>query len=159
MYFTSSGMRVYIGGVVAMKGPDFIESDFASQTWVEITGHETIGGFGDTSQAVTFADMAVTRERTLKGTRNAGTMELVMAINSADPGQIALIAAEKSPHDFAFKVVFNDAPVDGTPSERKFIGKVMSTPETFDGANSIMKMTASIAINSNIVRKAAAEEV
>ena len=71
--------------------------------------------------------------------------------------QIALLAAEKTIHDYAFRVVFNDAPAGGTPSERLFIGKVMSASEQLDQANNAMKLNASIAINSNVVRVAAAE--
>jgi hypothetical protein len=48
--------------------------------------------------------------------------------------------------------VLNDAPPAGTPSERLFIAKVMSQSEQYDAANSVMKLNASLGVNSNVVR-------
>ena len=107
---------------------------------------------------VTFDGIGDKRTRTLKGTRSAGTMEVVCGIDPADAGQLAVIAAEKTIHDYAFKLVLNDAPPAGTPSERYFIAKVMSQSEQFDQANNVMKLNFSLGVNSNIVRVAAAED-
>src|SRR5690606_36042312 len=96
---------------------------------------ESLGSVGDTSAEITFDGIASNRSRRLKGTRNAGTMEVVCGIDYGDAGQIALIAAEKTIHDYAFKLVLNDAPVGGTPSERLFIAKVASVAEALDAAN------------------------
>src|SRR5690606_29518537 len=85
-----------------------------------------------------------------------GSMAVVADLDYADPGQIALIAAEKSAHSFAFKLVFNDAPVGGTPSERYFVALVMSAAEQYNEANSVMALNATLEIDSNIVRVAAA---
>lgn len=158
-FFATAGSKVYIGAALAMKSADFVEADFttALASAVEIKGLDTIGSFGDTATAVTQPIIGEGRDKTVKGTRSAGNMELVAAIDYADPGQIALLAAEKTIHDYAFRVVFNDAPPGGTPSERLFIGKVMSANEQLDQANNVMKLNASIAINSNVVRIAAAE--
>jgi hypothetical protein len=84
-------------------------------------------------------------------------MEIVCGIDPNDPGQQAVIAAEKEIHDYAFKLVFNDAPPGGTPSERYFIAKVMSQSEQYDQATSVMKLNISLGVNSNVVRVAAAE--
>lgn len=154
--YATAGSKLYIGGVLDMKSTDFVESDFTSQTWTEIAGLDGLGTLGDTSQAITQSIIGEGRDKVLKGTRNAGTMEVVCAIDGDDAGQTALISAEKVKHDYAFKLVLNDAPSGGTPSERKFIAKVMSAAEQFDQANSVMKLNASLAVNSNIVRKAAA---
>lgn len=156
MLFATAGSKVYIGGVLAMKSADFILSDFNAQVWTEITGLDTIGTFGDTSAAITQPIIGEARDKTIKGTRNAGTLELVANINYADAGQLAAIAAEKTIHDYAFKIVMNDAPSGGTPSERYFIGKVMSAAEALNQANNAMMLNLSIAINSNVVRVAAA---
>ncbi len=156
-FFATAGSKVSIGGVLAMKGTDFIETDFDTQVWTEIGSLDSIGSFGDTAQAITASIVNEGRDKTIKGTRSAGTMELVAHADYADAGQIALLAAEKSKHDFAFKVEFNDAPEGGTNSQRLFIGKVMSAAEALDQANNTMKLNASVAINSNIVRIAAAE--
>lgn len=154
-FFATAGSKVYIGGVLDMKSADFVEFDFAAVSWTEITGVDTIGTVGDTSQAVKQSVIGEAREKTIKGTRDGGTMDLVCAIDYADAGQLALVAAERTSNDYAFRIVFSDAPSGGTASERKFIGKVMSAAEALDQANSVMKLHASIAINSNIVRLAA----
>lgn len=154
--YATAGSKLFIGAALAMKSADFVEADFAAQAWTEIGGLEGLGTLGDTSQAVTQTIIGEGRDKVLKGSRNAGTMEIVAAIDADDAGQTALIAAEKTTHDYAFKLVLNDAPAGGTPSERKFVAKVMSAAEQFDQANNVMKLNTSLAVNSNVVRKAAA---
>ncbi|MBB3289904.1 MULTISPECIES: hypothetical protein [unclassified Rhizobium] len=156
--FATAGSKLYIGTAIDQKSTDFVAADFTSQAWVEVKELDTLGTLGDTSQAITQSIIGEGRDKTLKGTRNAGTMEVVTAIDYADAGQLAVIAAEKTPYDYAFKIVLNDAPATGsdpTPSQRLFIAKVMSAAEALDQANNVMKMNISLAINSNIVRVAA----
>jgi hypothetical protein len=157
--YATAGSKLYIGAAIEQQSDDFVAADFTSQTWTEVTGLEGLGSIGDTSQAVTIDLINESRQKTLKGTRSAGNMEVVCAVDPTDAGQLALIAAEKSKSDFAFRLVLNDAPTSGsspTPSERLFIAKVMSQSEQLDQANSIMKLNATLAVNSNIVRVAAA---
>lgn len=108
--FPVAGSRIYIGGVLETKAFDFIAADFASQTWVEIDGWETMGAIGDAAQEIV-TDL-INRGRTIvqKGTRRAAAMENNFAIIDTDPGQIALIAAEKSRFNYAIRVVGDDAP-------------------------------------------------
>lgn len=150
--YTTAGTRLYIGGPLAAKSSDFEAADFASQMWVEIDETEGLGSAGDTSSEVTFDGINSGRTRRLKGTKNAGTMEVVCGLDPADPGQIALVAAERAKGDYAFRVVLADAPVGGTPSERMFVAQVGSASETYDSANSVMKFNATLWINSNIVK-------
>ncbi|MEQ1405646.1 phage tail tube protein [Neorhizobium sp. Rsf11] len=156
--YSSAGLQIYIGGVMA-QGDDLTLADFTTppQTWVQIKEVEAAGSVGDTSEAITFTALDDSRTRTIKGPRSAGTMEIVCGIDPDDPGQQAVIAAEKEIHDYGFKLVFNDAPAGGTPSERYFIGKVMSQAEQYDQANNVMKLNISIGVNSNVVRVARAE--
>lgn len=155
---STAGAKLYIGGVKKQKSADFVLADFTSETWTEIKELEALGSVGDTSEAVNFTAISDSRTRTLKGPRSAGTMEVVCGIDPADPGQLAVIAAEKTIHDYGFKIVLNDAPAGGTPSERYFIAKVMSQSEQYDQANSVMKLNISLAVNSNLVRVNAAED-
>lgn len=157
--YATAGLKFSIGGVMAQKSSDFVLADFTTppQTWVPIKEVEGAGSIGDTSEAINFTSLEDARTRVIKGPRSAGTQEIVCGIDHDDPGQLALIAAEKSIHDYAFKIEFNDAPPGGTPSERYFIAKVMSQSEQYDQANSIMKLNVSLAVNSNLVRVAAEE--
>lgn len=155
MIYATNGTRIFIGGAVNDPGADVTGTTFTSQTWTEIKEVESLGTFGDAASEITFESINQNRTKRLKGTRNAGSMDLVCGLDYADPGQLALIAAEKTIHDYAFKVVFNDAPAGGTPSERLFLAKVASAAEAADSANNVLKLNASLWINSNIVRVAA----
>lgn len=104
-----AGSRIYIGGVLADKNADFVASDFNSQSWVEIDGFSQLGDLGDTSQLITTSLINRNRDVKQKGTRNAGGMQCVFAKMDLDAGQIALIAAEKSRSNFAFRLDLGDA--------------------------------------------------
>lgn len=157
--YATAGAKLYIGTAKNQKNTDFIESDYTGETWTQISGLENLGSLGDAASSINVDLIDYPRQKTLKGTRSAGTMEVVCAIDNDDAGQTAAIAAEKTPHDYAFRLVLNDAPPAGsdpTPSERLFIAKVMSASEAFDEANSEMKLNLSLAVNSNVVKIAAA---
>ncbi|GGO55225.1 hypothetical protein SAMN05444398_103280 [Roseovarius pacificus] len=153
----TAGAKLYIGGVLAMKSDDFVLTDFDSATWVEIKDLDSLGSLGDSANEITQDLIGENRTKRLKGTRNAPPMEVIAAINYEDTGQQALVAAEKTKDDYAFKLVFDDAPSGGTPSERYFIAKVASANEAYDTANTVMKLNASLWVNSNVVRVDAAE--
>lgn len=83
-------------------------------------------------------------------------MELSIGIDYEDAGQAALRAGEATPDNYAFRVDFDDAPAGGTPSQRFFIAKIMSARETLDTANSVIKLTTTLGLNSNVVAVSAA---
>lgn len=161
--FATAGTRVSIGPVKEFSGTNFVATDFTTgnPTYTPILGTTNIGGAGDVAELISSnqidpGDPRVSRTRKMKGSRNAGSMQIVCDLNYADPGQLALIAAEKTDETYAIKIEFNDAPAGGTPSVRYFVALVMSASEQFDEANSIMKLNATLEIDSNIVRVAAA---
>ena len=150
--------KLHIGAVLAADGSDMAAADFttALAAATEISGTTNLGSTGDTAQLITSDQIGSGRTRKAKGTRNAGSMQLVCDIDMSDPGQIALIAAENTSNSYAFKLEFNDAPAGGTPSQRLFTAFVMSASEQYDEANSVMKLNSALEIDSNIVRVAAA---
>lgn len=235
--FATAGSKLHIGtAAMAANDADFTASDFNPVSWTEIGGTTNLGSAGDTANLITSDQIARQRTRKLKGTRNAGSMEVMCDLNYADAGQLALIAAEKTQHTYPFRLVFNDAPAPrsstvtisiaepgvvtwtahgltagdqvrfsttdtlptglvagttyfvvspdantfsvsatkgGTPiettatqdgthtattvptaSERYFVALVMSAGEQYDEANSVMKLNATLEIDSNIVRVA-----
>lgn len=157
---STAGSSLFIGIPKEQKSTDFIIGDFSAAnavTWKEVSEVEALGSVGDTSEAVNFTAIKDARTRTLKGPRSAGTMEVVCGLDQNDEGQQAIIAAERTIHDYEFRLVFNDAPPGGTPSERYFIAKVMSQSEQLDAANNVMKLNVSLGVNSNIVKIARAE--
>lgn len=149
--YATAGASIAIGQVLDAKTTAFVLGDFAAISWTDIGWAENLGAFGDKANEITFDSIDKQRTQKLKGTRNAGAMACVFGIDYEDDGQAALRAAEATSFNYAFKVTFNDAPSGGTPSERYFIALVMSAEEALDTANSVMKLNASLSINSNIV--------
>ena len=156
--FVTSGTKIFIGPAMQDTDDDYVAADFSTLTYVEIKNTTSLGAFGDTAATVTSAEINRGRDRKAKGTRNAGDMQLTCNDNPADPGQVALYAAEASPQNYAFKIVLPDAPAAGTNpqgSTRYFAAKVMSTPENLGGPNNFATVTYALGIDSNIVRVAA----
>lgn len=108
--YATAGAKIYIGGAKAWTGTDLALADFTATTWTEIKEVEGLGSLGDTAEAINFTALGDGRVRKIKGPRDAGTMELVMGIDASDAGQIAIIAAERTPHDYAFRIALSDAP-------------------------------------------------
>jgi len=152
--FATAGAQLFIGPAKTFAGIDLTASDFTdgSPVFTEIQGTTNLGTFGDTSELITSNQIAVARTRKLKGTRNAGSMQVVCDLDYADPGQLAAIAAEKTNDTYAFKLQFKDAPSGGTPSIRYFTALVMSASEQLDEANNSMKLNLTLEVDSNIVR-------
>lgn len=154
MMYATNGATLWIGGVLADKLAPFIESDFTSQTWVQIKGVESLGSLTDTFAEISADFVDGERTKRIKGSRDGGVMDFVVALNPEDAGQIALRTAFESEDNYAFKLVFDDAPpAPGTPSERKFIALVGKAEEAYDTSNAIMKLNVALWVNSNVVRK------
>lgn len=154
--FAAAGAKLYIGGTKATSGTDLEAADFNGQSWTEIKGVSNLGSLGDTSELITHNPLATRRTRKLRGTRNAGSMQVVAGMDAADPGQLAVIAAEKTDFTYAFKLVFDDAPAGGTPSESYFVALVLSATREIGEANSVVTLNTTLEIDSNIVFVAAA---
>lgn len=155
--YKTAGAKLYIGGTHTEPTSDITSSAFTGETWTLIKNTESLGSTGSSSEAITYATTDTARQQTLKGVRTSGNMDVTVLRDAADAGQAALLAAEKTNSNYAFRLVLADAPEGGTPSERLFIGPVMSVAEPYDQANSLTKLVANIAINSNIVRIEAAD--
>lgn len=153
----TANTKLSIGTALASDGADFEATDFTTQTWVEIGGTTNLGSAGDTSGLGTSDQIAVARTRKFKTVRNAGSMEVVCDLDTTDAGQLALIAAEKTRDSYAIKIAFDDAPSGGTPSIRYFTAFVMSASESFDSATDRVQLHATLEIDSNVVKVAAAE--
>ena len=107
--FVTSGAVLEIGGPI-VPPETATEATFAGQTWLVIGEPENLGKGGDTSEAVAFQSITRGRARELKGPRSGGTREVVCGRVERNPGQEAAIAAEKTHHDYAFRLTLNNAP-------------------------------------------------
>lgn len=154
--FAVAGARFYIGSA-AMTVPttDVTEATFSAVSWIEVDGWETMGAIGDAANEIVTQLINRGRDTVQKGTRRSPTQQHNFAVNTSDAGQQAMIAAEAAQYNYPFKLVFDDAPSAGTPSEKKFIGLVLSAQEQGGGANTTRMLQCSVAPNTNIVSKAA----
>lgn len=154
--FPVAGSKIYIGGVKATQTADFTSSNFSAESWTEIDGWSQMGAVGDAAQVITTALINRGRDVKQKGTRNAGSMQNVFAVISGDAGQTALIAAEGTSQNYAFKIAFDDAATSPaspapTPTIKYFVGLVTSAQEAGGAANTVRNLNATIEINSNVV--------
>ncbi|RKD68971.1 hypothetical protein [Rhizobium sp. WW_1] len=149
-----AGAKIYIGPAGVVPDDDVEASDFTSVTWTEIKGWQNMGAVGDTATLITEAVISAKRDLKAKGTRNAGSMQNNFIILPTDAGQIALIAAEATEHNYPFKIVHDDAPPTGTAptgTTKYFYGIVMSANEQGGGANTARLLQGNIEVNSNVV--------
>jgi len=152
----AAGSKLYIGTTLAYTGTDLTSASFTSMTWTEITGVTDLGSAGDKSNVITSNWLGNARTAKAKGVRDAGQMQVVCDLVTADAGQLAAIAAEQTPNTYAFKVEFNDAPSGGTPSMREFAALVSESSESYKQANNTIQLNLMLDIVSNIVATAAA---
>lgn len=153
--FPINGSKIYIGTPLDRKSTPWTEADFASITWTEIKGWTTLGAIGPSAQLISTQLINSEDEDKQKGSRNWGSMQNTFAADPTDAGQIALIAAEATRYNYAFKVEWNDKPATGASpknSLRYFIGLVMMAQEAGGGANAVQTLNATVEINSKPVR-------
>jgi hypothetical protein len=150
--FPVSGARLYVGQVMVDQDEDFVEADFISQSWLEIGGLTNIGELGDEATLITAEIINAGRTKKAKGTSNAGAMAIVAAHDPNDPGQAELVVAQKEVNNRAFRLVFNDAPEGGSPSERLYLGMTMTARNVLNEANNFIQFISTIEINSNVVK-------
>jgi hypothetical protein len=161
--FSVAGAKAFIGGVLSMGAGDMSAADFSSQEWVEITGLIAMGSLGAgadvTSSEVIDIDNphAPGRVRKTKGAIDGGTMQIIAAADYEAAGQIAVVAAVETSLTYAFKIEMADKPSGGSrPSRRLFVALVVSAEDILDSANDVHRFSMSLAVDSNIVRVAAA---
>lgn len=153
--FSSAGIKVSIGPV-ADATVDSV-GEFAALSYTQIGEVETIGEFGDTSNTIVFTGISDSRTTKVKGSRNAGGFTVTMARDTADAGQIALRAAEKTKFDYAVKIEYSDASA-GSPSQNSiqyFRAKVMSLTDNIGGVDDITRASAQFEITSEPLTSAA----
>lgn len=151
---TATGTRFYIGPSAASTVDT--TGEFAALSYTEVGLVESYGEYGDDAADVTFSAVGDARVRHSKGARDAGTMALVVGHDPFDAGQLALIAAEATNNNFAFKIVLPDGPTtSSTDTVNYFRGLVKSKKLNVGANNNVIKRTFNIGINSPIYEIAA----
>lgn len=130
---------------------------YEADTYVEVKEVSDLGEFGDEAEEIKFSSISDARVRKLKGTRDAGTMEISVGRDAADPGQVAMRVAKNDDYNRNYKIVLNDAPVGGTPTTFFFRGLITKARTKTGEANNVVIETFSVGINSAIVEVPADE--
>lgn len=142
---TASGSKFYIGG----PGKPANLAAFEAESYIEVGEIEDLGQVGDESSEVTFVTLADGRVRKFKGPRDAGTQAIVCGATSSDEGQVAMIAAEGTPLDYAFKYELNDQlTISGTPTIGYYYGKVMGKRRNIGVATNVVRYNFNVGVNS-----------
>ncbi|WP_011581229.1 MULTISPECIES: hypothetical protein [Chelativorans] len=127
-------------------------TSFAADTYTPISNVEDMGEVGSEAEILVGKYVDQDFVRKLKGSRDNGTMTIVVGRDAADAGQLALSAAEQSSLPFNFKVELNDKPnPTGTNSVFYFKAIVGSARHSLGGADDITKTTFALAISGAII--------
>lgn len=148
MINTAAGAKISIGPTTAAD----TAVEYAALTYVEIGEVENLGEFGDQSNDVTFTSLKDSRVRHLKGARDAGVLALVVGRDAKDLGQVALKAAEKTKHAYAFKIEAADAEDGNDPNSiYYFHALVQSARDNFGEADNVVRTTFNLGIATGII--------
>jgi hypothetical protein len=145
---TAAGTKLAISAGIPTAQTD---TAYAALTYTTVGGVESIGGFGASTEVVTFVPLDGPVEK-YKGPTNYGQLSPSMKVDDADAGQ-ALIQTASAPSNsdlYTFRITKPDGAL------RFFQGRVFGFPETIGAANSMVTATPAIEINTAVVKKAAA---
>ena len=112
-----------IGGFLSVSAatPATFDADgYAALTWTEVGEASEIPEFGAAYSAVTFTSLKTGIEDKFHGALNYGSITIPLGYDSADAGQIILLAALASKDEISFRETRSDGTV------RYIMGKVMS---------------------------------
>jgi hypothetical protein len=130
-------------------------AEYEALTWVEVREIEDLGNVGDVSTEVTGAAIGDSRVRKAKGARNAGTMNVICFDTvPLDAGQVAVIAAEATYSNYAFKIE-NPPPATGTAATIYFRGLVMSNEVRYGTNDNIRRRAFNVGVNSALTEEPA----
>ncbi len=153
MFFATSGTTLHIGA----SRPDWYArqvtaSDFDGEAWTQVNGLSSLGQISGEWQTVstTLPNQNDPDNPSIpdhqKAARPAHSMEVVIAQNGEDAGQLLMLSAENSVDPHAFQLIFSNG------ATRRFIAHVMSAGEVMDEANSVVCWSFGLLLQSNIVR-------
>ena len=114
-----------IGGFLSVSAAapaTFDDTGYAALTWTEVGEASEVPEFGAAYSPVTFTPLKTGIVNKFHGELNYGSITIPLGYDSADPGQIILLAALTSKDEISFKETRSDGTI------RYISGKVMSFP-------------------------------
>lgn len=132
-------------GISASAPATFDETGFEALAPYTLIGEITdIGGdIGRVYNLVTQNPLATRATRKFKGSFNSGSLQLSLAIDRSDAGQVIAKAALNSDADYSFNITLQDG------SQLYFRGKVMSFPLNVGNVDAITTGTINIEITAD----------
>lgn len=149
----SVGTRVWMSSATVADTID-TEVEYSAQLYTELSLIESIGEFGRMFETATFVELSTGRTIKLKGAYNDGSLDLSMATDLSDAGQLALHDASDDLVQslYAFKIELKDNPtyIDG-PTAYFFRALPMSYRSTAGGAGQAIKSVAKLELVSDLI--------
>lgn len=143
---TAAGSTLAISAA-APATPD--AAGYAALTMTEVGQVEKIGTLGASFAKVEFQPLKGAKQK-FKGSADYGALQPSYAIDSADAGQTLMQTAadDETQKLYSFKVTYQDG------SKRYFQGRVFGSPETADGADSMLMAAPAIEVCTKVVKVA-----
>jgi len=152
---TTSGAVFSISSAAVAATVDTLAEFEAVPSYIPIGLVEDLGELGDVATEVTGAAISDGRIRKAKGARNAGTMAVSALHDPLDAGQQAVMSAEATNDNYAFKLVLPDGPPGGSDTTQYFRGLVMSKALRLGTNDNIMRRVFNIGVNSAVTEEPA----
>lgn len=117
----------------------------------EVGGVEKLGSLGATFNKVEFQPLKGPKQK-YKGSADYGALQPSMATDTSDAGQVLMQTAadDETQKLYSFKVTYPDG------AKRFFQGRVFGSPETADGADSMLMQIPTIEVCTKVVKVPAA---
>lgn len=144
---TGAKTKVYVGTAVLSGVPD-AAADFSTGTYTELSALITVGDYGDDVADVSYTRLRDGRTTHLKGIKDGGSIDLVLAYDADNSGQILLESTiYQSPSNlWPLKVAYENGDIH-------YMTFVLRTLKNSVGdGNSVRQLTATIGISSEVFK-------
>ena len=147
------GSQTAAGSSLAISASAPVTQDaagYAALTFTDIGQVEKLGSFGASFAKAEFQPLRGAKQK-YKGSADFGAIQPSIAIDSADAGQALLQTAsdDETQKLYSFCVTYPDG------AKRYFRARVFGSPETADGADSMLMVTPTVEISTKVVKVAA----
>lgn len=113
---TAAGTSIAIGSASTYTGSNLVSTNGPTDSYTVIGQVTNIPEFGRKYTEVDFLPLATRGKLKVKGSYDEGSVEVDLARDTSDAGQIAVLVARDVDANYNFKITFNDgvAPVSAT---------------------------------------------
>jgi len=116
------------------------DTGFAALTFTQLGGLESVGDITISHSSGSFTGLCSNKTTPIKGAEEISSVDVVVAYQKADAGQVLMSAARKSPNKHSFKVTYPDG------SKSYFSAYVMKEGKQTGGNNDAIKIPYSLSL-------------